>query len=97
MNTEVRSERMVVISDLHIGNPFCSGSEDLWLFINQAREEGYDLCINGDGFDIIVHAEDGTDHHHPRLLAVQRFGHIARQRRTVIGNLNILSAHVVGS
>ena len=44
MNTEVHSERMVVISDLHIGNPFCSGSDDLWLFVNQAREEGYD-CV----------------------------------------------------
>lgn len=53
MKTDFQSDRMVVISDLHIGNPFCSGSDDLWTFVNQAREEGFDLCINGDGFDIM--------------------------------------------
>lgn len=53
MNIDIQSERMVVISDLHIGNPFCEISDDLLTFMNQVREEGYDLCINGDGFDIM--------------------------------------------
>ena len=53
MNIDVHSKKMVVISDLHIGNPFCGPPDDLLEFMSQVRDEGYDLCINGDGFDIM--------------------------------------------
>ena len=87
MNTEVRSERMVVISDLHIGNPFCSGSEDLWLFINQAREEGYDLCINGDGFDIMQTSLSEIITEIPMFIeATQRFNRQNNQIYYTVGN-----------
>lgn len=87
MNTEVSSDRLVVISDLHIGNPFCSGSEDLWLFANQAREEGYDLCINGDGFDIMQTSLSELINEMPAFAeAIRRFNSQNKNIYYTVGN-----------
>jgi len=43
---------MVVVSDLHLGNPFSQVKTKTIAFIEWASENGYDLCINGDGFEI---------------------------------------------
>jgi len=44
---------MVVISDLHIGNPFSQARRKLEAFFTHCRRERFDLCINGDGFEIL--------------------------------------------
>lgn len=46
-------ERMLVISDLHVGNPFSKASYTLLDFLDYARQHRFDLCINGDGFEIL--------------------------------------------
>ncbi len=43
---------MLIISDLHLGNPFCKGKDNVVKFIHWAAEQGYDLAINGDGLEI---------------------------------------------
>ena len=52
MITEIRSEKLVVFSDLHLGNPFSRARASTIAFIQWASSQGYDLCINGDGFEV---------------------------------------------
>ena len=52
MITEIESERMVVISDLHLGNPFCQGKRRIVKFLSWAIKNNFDICINGDGLEI---------------------------------------------
>ncbi len=53
MIIETSQQRMLVISDLHVGNPFSKASQTLLHFFDYARTQGFDLCINGDGFEIL--------------------------------------------
>ncbi len=52
MITNIVSDKLVVISDLHLGNPFSRAKENTVQFLSWARRHGYDVCINGDGFEI---------------------------------------------
>lgn len=52
MITSVRSERLVVISDLHLGNPFSRGRHEAITFLKWAASQKFDICINGDGLEI---------------------------------------------
>ncbi|WII73093.1 UDP-2,3-diacylglucosamine diphosphatase [Bdellovibrio sp. 22V] len=52
MIIDVTTEKMVVISDLHLGNPFSSSKKQLIEFLYWAAENKYDVCINGDGLEI---------------------------------------------
>jgi UDP-2,3-diacylglucosamine pyrophosphatase LpxH len=46
-------ERLLVVSDLHVGNPYSAASRNLGQFFEYAEREGYNVCINGDGFEIL--------------------------------------------
>jgi UDP-2,3-diacylglucosamine pyrophosphatase LpxH len=50
--TQIETEKMVIISDLHLGNPFSGVKRKTIQFIEWASANGYDICINGDGFEI---------------------------------------------
>lgn len=52
MITQVRSEKLVVVSDLHLGNPFSEAKKKVVPFLKWAANQGYDICINGDGLEI---------------------------------------------
>ncbi len=52
MITTIKSEHIVVISDLHLGNPFSEAKKEVILFLKWAANCGYDICINGDGLEI---------------------------------------------
>ncbi|AHZ83594.1 UDP-2,3-diacylglucosamine diphosphatase [Bdellovibrio bacteriovorus] len=52
MIIDVTTEKMVVISDLHLGNPFSEAKKSLIEFLYWAAENKYDVCINGDGLEI---------------------------------------------
>lgn len=53
MIIECKDERLLVISDLHIGNPFSQASTKIGSFLNYARKQKFNLCLNGDGFEIL--------------------------------------------
>ena len=53
MITHVEEERLLVISDLHLGNPFCQVKRDVVEFLDYAAACGASVCINGDGLDIM--------------------------------------------
>jgi UDP-2,3-diacylglucosamine pyrophosphatase LpxH len=50
---DTRQERLVVVSDLHVGNPYSAASRNLGTFLEDASRRGYNVCINGDGFEIL--------------------------------------------
>ncbi|MCO5142183.1 MAG: metallophosphoesterase [Oligoflexia bacterium] len=52
MITNIDSQKMVVLSDLHLGNPFSNVRNKTVSFIQWAAENQYDICLNGDGFEI---------------------------------------------
>jgi len=52
MITNVISERLVVISDLHLGNPFSTTRAHVTEFLHWAARNDFDVCINGDGLEM---------------------------------------------
>jgi UDP-2,3-diacylglucosamine pyrophosphatase LpxH len=52
MRTSIREERLIVISDLHIGNPLHRPGRKFMDFAQFALDNRYSVCINGDGIDI---------------------------------------------
>lgn len=52
MITNISEDKLIVISDLHLGNPFCFSKRKIIEFLSYIYENDYNLCINGDGFDI---------------------------------------------
>ena len=52
MITNIREDKLIVISDLHLGNPYCFSKRKIIDFLEHTYENNYNLCINGDGFDI---------------------------------------------
>ncbi len=52
MITEISAPKLMVISDLHVGNPFSKAKARTIEFLYWAANNGYDICINGDGFEI---------------------------------------------
>lgn len=53
MITDVAEERLLVVSDLHLGNPASSASAPFRRFLDHVRQEQWSLCINGDGFEML--------------------------------------------
>jgi len=51
--TTVRQERMLVVSDIHLGNPLYRARRPFIDFLRFACERQYAVCINGDGVDIV--------------------------------------------
>jgi UDP-2,3-diacylglucosamine pyrophosphatase LpxH len=53
MIIDTEQERLIVVSDLHIGNPFSTASHHLDHFFEYASRHRFNVCINGDGFEIL--------------------------------------------
>ncbi len=54
MITNLASEKMVIISDLHFGNPFSSTTNVALKFIKWATDQNFDICINGDCIEMAL-------------------------------------------
>ncbi len=53
MRTTVTESRLLVVSDVHLGNRLFRARQPFIEFLKYALENGYSLCINGDGVDIM--------------------------------------------
>ncbi len=53
MITTVREERLLVVSDVHLGNRMFRSRRLFIELLNYALENSYSFCINGDGVEII--------------------------------------------
>lgn len=96
MITTVREERLVVISDLHLGNPFCHAKREIVEFLTDAVARDYSICINGDGLDIAQTSFIRLTREIPEV-----FSQLRRARRKganvyyCIGNHDILLEHLL--
>ncbi|MGZ3724708.1 MAG: metallophosphoesterase [Pseudobdellovibrio sp.] len=94
MITSIKSEKLIVISDLHLGNPF-SGARKLAVpFIKWAASQGYDICINGDGLEIAQSSFNKIAFDVPELF--RTLGDVRRKGREVYyvtGNHDIALEH----
>ncbi len=53
MIIETEQRRLLIVSDLHVGNPYSRAGRSLGAFFDFARREQFNVCINGDGFEIL--------------------------------------------
>jgi UDP-2,3-diacylglucosamine hydrolase len=84
---DVAQERLLVVSDLHIGNPYSAASRNLGEFFEFAASGRYNVCINGDGFEILQ-ARFAS-------LAADSVGVLRGIRRLIEGGLHVF--YVVGN
>jgi len=80
-------ERLLVISDLHVGNPYSAATRSLGEFFEFAESGRYNVCINGDGFEILQ-ARFAS-------LATESAGVLRAIRRLIDRGLTVL--YVVGN
>ena len=52
MITNVSEERLLVVSDTHLGNPLFNARRPFVEFLRYASSNSWNVCINGDGVDI---------------------------------------------
>ena len=98
MRTDVREERLLVISDLHLGNPFSQASHTLGGFLEYALERRFNLVINGDGLEILQ-ADIGTLAHASAgvVSGLRRLLEADRRVYYIVGNHDIALEHLIGS
>ncbi|MGB0684171.1 MAG: UDP-2,3-diacylglucosamine diphosphatase [Magnetovibrionaceae bacterium] len=53
MITDIRADGLIVISDLHVGSPYFGAMRQTLEIIDYAVQKRFDLCLNGDVFDIV--------------------------------------------
>lgn len=91
MITEIRDARLVVISDMHLGNPFSQAKNSTVEFFHWAAANGYDVVINGDGFEIAQVSFTKIARDVPEVFhAIKTFTSRGRNIYYVIGNHDIV-------
>lgn len=53
MLIDTAQSKLLIVSDLHIGNPYSNAGRSLCGFLRYARKFGFNVCINGDGLEIL--------------------------------------------
>ena len=96
MITDVRESRLLVTSDTHIGNLFCNARAGLIRLLDHARSTGYNVCINGDGIDVLQTSVTKMATETPALL--REFRRIASEITIyyTVGNHDIIVEHCFG-
>ncbi|MEZ0391603.1 MAG: UDP-2,3-diacylglucosamine diphosphatase [Pseudobdellovibrionaceae bacterium] len=91
MITEIKNQNLVIISDLHLGNPFSNAKHPAVEFLNWASAQGYDVVINGDGFEIAQVSFTKIAREVPEVFrAMKQFSSRGRNLYYVIGNHDIV-------
>jgi UDP-2,3-diacylglucosamine pyrophosphatase LpxH len=92
--TTIRSDRLVVISDLHLGNPFSNSKKKVIPFLKWAAKEKYDVCINGDGLEIAQSSFSKVAFEVPEFLrALSELRRAGREVYYITGNHDIALEH----
>ena len=96
MITDVRESRLLVTSDTHVGNLFCNARAGLIRLLDHARSTGYNVCINGDGIDVLQTSVTKMATETPALL--REFRRIASEITIyyTVGNHDIIVEHCFG-
>lgn len=94
MIIHVAEERLVVVSDLHLGNPASRSGASFRAFLDYVRAEGFSLCLNGDGFEMLQTrfsrlVRDAL----PLMTQIGRLRREGRRVYYVVGNHDIYVEH----
>lgn len=94
MITSAVGKKLIVISDVHLGNPFSRGRQDLIYFLKWASEEGFDICINGDGLEIAQVSFGKIAVEMPEIVrTLKAINNIGRTVYYIVGNHDIALEH----
>lgn len=94
MITSIQSQKLVVISDLHLGNPFSNAKKKVIPFLKWAAREKYDVCINGDGLEIAQASFSKVAFEVPEFFrALGELRKVGREVYYVTGNHDIALEH----
>jgi UDP-2,3-diacylglucosamine pyrophosphatase LpxH len=92
----IAEERLVVISDLHLGSPASTAHRDLLHFLDEVAESGRALCINGDGFDLLQSSGAAlATRGFPVLRRLQELQAVGVPIYYVLGNHDLALEHVL--
>lgn len=94
MITTIRSNKMVIISDLHMGNPFSTTTQQVMRFLRWASQQGFDICINGDGLEMAQASVGKMIHEMPEVIRTAK--DVARQGKKIyyiVGNHDMTLEH----
>ncbi|MDQ2647983.1 MAG: metallophosphoesterase [Actinomycetota bacterium] len=96
MQLNVAHDKVVVVSDLHLGCPSSSAGRDFARFLDEVEASGWALCINGDGFDLLQSSLAGlaTDGF-PVLGRLQDLAREGTVVRYVLGNHDLALEHIL--
>lgn len=90
MLTQASGKRLVIISDVHLGNPFSKGRQDVINFLLWAAQNQYDICINGDGLEIAQVSFHKLAVEMPELVKTLReIDRLGRKIYYIVGNHDI--------
>lgn len=94
MKTTVREQRMLVVSDVHMGNLLHRTRRPFTEFVQFALDHRYSICINGDGIDIaqlsLSHLVSDIT---PSLSLFMKFGESDLRIYYTVGNHDIALEH----
>jgi UDP-2,3-diacylglucosamine pyrophosphatase LpxH len=94
VKTTVTEDRLLVISDIHMGNPLHQPRRPFMDFLHFAIDNDYSICINGDGVDLLqMSLPQLTGDLAACLGLFRRFGHTNRQVYYTVGNHDIALEH----
>lgn len=68
MITNIDEDRLLIISDLHLGSPYCRARQRTLALLRFAVEGRYSLCLNGDVLDIVQSPMLKLAHDAPDIL-----------------------------
>jgi UDP-2,3-diacylglucosamine pyrophosphatase LpxH len=93
---DIAEERVVVVSDLHLGSPGSLAIDHLPAFFDEVAESGASLCINGDGFDLLQSSTSGLAvAGFPVLRQLQELAHDGLRIYYTLGNHDMVLEHVL--
>jgi UDP-2,3-diacylglucosamine pyrophosphatase LpxH len=94
VNTTIREDRLLIASDIHMGNRLHNPRRRFMDFMHFTIENDYSLCINGDGIDIQQLAlSQLTGDLTACMPLFGRFAKTGRQVYFTVGNHDIVLEH----
>jgi UDP-2,3-diacylglucosamine pyrophosphatase LpxH len=91
---DAEEERLLVVSDLHLGSPASTAERRLVGFLEHAAEVGASVCINGDGFDLLQSSFSRLVRASlPVLSKLRRVQECGRNVYYVVGNHDLVLEH----
>lgn len=94
MKTAVEEQRLIIVSDVHLGNPLVRAGHRFRDFLSFALDHGYSVCINGDGMDMVHMSISRLTHELWECFSViKRFPGAGLRVYHTVGNHDIVLEH----